>query len=129
MRFLLFIYIILVAGLIINKLYIAAILSTLLIPITIYINKYIKKTRVEKYRKRIAEATDAFRNNKKIEPFINVNIEHWSIIELIPGVSRVRAKTLANNVKTKKITTFNEFADMCNLEPGIYNFVKTIIKF
>lgn len=129
MRILLFIYFFLFSSLIINKLYIYAILSLLLIPAAIYIKNYRKNLKIDEYKKEIETAKKRFQQNKKIEPFINVNKEAWYILELIPGVTRVRAKILANTVKKTKLKSFEEFANLCNLEPALYNLVKNIIKF
>ncbi len=129
MRILLFIYFFLFLSLIINKLYLYAILSLLIIPLAIYINKYRKESKVREYTKKIKRAKKAFKKKKHIEPFINVNEEPWNIIELIPGVTRVRAKIFANSVKKTQVKNFNEFANICNIEPALYSLVQTIVKF
>ncbi len=129
LKLLLFIYTFLVGILILHKLYILAISSLILIPITISIIKYSRKMKIDKYKKRIEEAIWAYEKNRRTEPFININTEHWSIIELIPGISRIAAKTIANNVKKKKITNFDEFTKLCDLNPEFYNIAKIIIKF
>lgn len=127
--FLLFVYFFIFLSLIINKLYIYALLSLLLIPIAIYIKKYLENLKTDEYKNKIEYAKKRFEKNKAIEPFLEVNKEPWYIIELIPGVSRVRAKILANTVKKTKLKSFEEFANLTGLEPALYNLVKTIVKF
>lgn len=129
MRFLLFLYIFLFLALINHKLYLYAFLSLILIPVAIYIKNYIKNSKIIEYKRKIRKAKKAFKKQKKIEPFLNINEEPWTIIELLPGVTRVRAKILANSVKQKKVSTFEEFANICGLEPALYALNKTIIKF
>ena len=106
LRVSIFIYFFLFLSLIINKLYIYALFSLILIPVFIFVNIHRKNLKIEEYKIKIERAKKRFSRNKKIEPFINVNQEEWYIIELIPGVSRVRAKILANAVKKSKLNTF-----------------------
>ncbi len=129
LRVFLFIYFFLFLSLIINKLYIYALFSLILIPVFIFVNIHRKNLKIEEYKIKIESAKKRFNRNKKIVPFINVNQEAWYIIELIPGVSRVRAKILANAVKKTKIKTFEEFANICDLDPALYNLDRKIIKF
>lgn len=129
MQFFLFIYFFLFFCLIINHYYAIAIVSLLIFPVAFAIKNSLKKSRVKKFSKKIKNAHQLFIRNIEIEPFLNINTEHWTVIELIPGVSRVRAKTLSNRVKGNKIEKFNEFADIVNLEPELYPFVSAIIKF
>lgn len=129
MRFLLYLYVFLFASLLVNKLYLFAVLSLVLVPVAILINRYIKNKRIEEYKNKIEHAKKAFHKHKHIEPFLNVNIEPWSIIELVPGVTRVRAKIFANIVKKNKAASFEEFANICNIEPALHQLVRTIVKF
>ena len=124
LRVSIFIYFFLFLSLIINKLYIYALFSLILIPVFIFVNIHRKNLKIEEYKIKIERAKKRFSRNKKIEPFINVNQEEWYIIELIPGVSRVRAKILANAVKKSKLNTFEEFANICNLDPALHNLDK-----
>lgn len=129
MRFLLYLYVFLFSSLIYNRLYLAAVLSLVLIPIAILINRYIKNQRVKDYKDKIENAKKAFTKHKHIEPFLNVNKEPWTIIELVPGVTRVRAKIFANLVKKTKAANFEEFANICNIEPAFQPIARMIVKF
>lgn len=129
MKFLSFLYIFLFICLMINKLYLFAALSLIFIPVAILISKYMKKKRVAVYKKKIENAKLAFSQHKKIEPFLNINKERWEVLELIPGVTRIRAKIFANDVKKKKVTSFEEFANICNIEPAYYSLIRTFIIF
>lgn len=129
MQFFIFIYLFLFAGLIINHYYIEAVISVFLLPAAFFIKKILQKSRVKQFSQKITKAQELFLKNKEFKPFINVNNEHWSVIELIPGINSVQAKTVYNRVKEKRIADFNEFADLTNLEPNLYPFVGSIINF
>ena len=129
MQFFIFVYLFFVFGLIINHYYVFAVISLILPPLAFVTKNLLRKHRVKEYSQKIKKAQELFSENKTFEPFLNVNTEHWSIIELLPGVTTVRAKAFMNGVKIKRTENFNEFADLTNLEPALYPLVKAIIKF
>ena len=106
------------------------VLILLAIVIHIIAHKIIKQKRIKKIKEKVKIVCEQHSKGETFEPFIKVNKEPWYILECIPGVSRIGAKSLAEHVKEKGIVTnFIDFANITNLEIPIYELVKKIIIF
>lgn len=86
-----------------------------------------KKYLIARYTKLLKEAQKNISQNKEFSPFIVVNYVPWYVLDLIPGIKTHAAKKIANRVKRKKIRDFSEFANLAELEPVTYEFIKKII--
>lgn len=130
MSILIAVYTFLICWFVLSQMYLAAIITVLTIPFTVLFFKLRKILLIKKYRDKVELAKENFKNGIDFEPFINANTMPWYVLDLIPGVTRVMAKKLANHVKRNdKIKDFREFADFCGLEIALYELVKKIIKF
>ena len=123
------IYSFLIVYFIVDKKYDFLIGVLISIPVIILICLAVKKIKIGGYTKKIKNVKEGKIKNPK--PFINVNKKvEWYILELIPGIKRVKAKQVENRIrKRQKFKDFIEFANFCEIDPVYYEVIKKIITF
>lgn len=100
-------------------------LIMLTIPFLVLFFAIKKKSDIKKTKEKIELA-----KTSDIKPFIKVNKTQWYILELVPGVSAVAAKTIHNGLRRKKrIENFTDFANLTSLPLQNYELAKKILIF
>lgn len=123
------IYTFLIGVFIYLKLYFAAVLLVLFIPVIFYIAGVLRKNAIKQYTKKIEQAKIDNKEHKEITPFINVNKAPWYILDLIPTVATASAKFAALRIEKKKVSTFEEFSNLIGIQPVMQDFARKIVKF
>lgn len=131
MKFSIFIITVFATYLIIKNFYIeGALLFLLGIPAVFFAKNILLKQKIALTKLKVNKAKEDFKNDIEFKPFINVNTSCYEILELIPGISRPRAKEIRTRaLEGKYIKDFTEFANLTGLEIELYELVKKIITF
>lgn len=127
MNILLIIYTFLLIFSLANKAFIATAILLILIPIYLFISKTNKTNKINYFKNKIELIINNSENADK--NFLNINKEPWYIISLIPGVTTIYAKKVAQKTKIEKINSFEYFADFCHIELQHQEKAKSIISF
>lgn len=115
---------------IIKHYYLYALVALAVIPAYFLFRKMTLALHIKNMTKKIKKAQDNFTNNIEFKPFVNINKEPWQVLELLPGVTRVKAKNLAMQIREiRQVEKFEEFYKIIGLESALHEINKKIIKF
>ena len=110
--------------------YLYAVIALAIIPIYFVIRKIALTLHIKNMKKKIDKAQNDFRNNIEFKPFLNINKEPWQVLELLPGVTRAKAKNLVMQIsEIRNVEKFEEFYKIIGLESALHEINKRIIKF